>query len=117
MRYREKLKLLDNYIELSRILLKCKSMVMLKTNVDAEQLDDTCNLALKLKNICIERIKECGMYDESFLVLKKDIDTAVHYNIYPHNLNISTLNDMKASLSLLQAHLCPTPSPPISQQR
>lgn len=102
MRYKKKLELLNDYVEINRILLKCKSMIILKLNLDTEKLNKACNLAIKLKNIYLEKIKECGMYDDAFITLKKDIDTAVQYNIYTHNLSNSTLDGIQSTLDRLQ---------------
>ena len=105
MRYSKKLELLNNYIELGRILLKCKSILILHINIDAKALENTCKLAIKLQNDCLEKIKQCGMYDDAFEILKKDIDTAIQSNIYTHNLSHNTLEQMNNTLSRLQGSI------------
>ncbi len=105
MRYKEKLKLLDNYIEISRILLKCKSMIIINLNIDTERLNNASNIAIKLRDLCLEKIKENGMYDDAFIILKKDIDNAVKNNIYTYNLNNTQLDKICETLDKIQSQL------------
>ena len=78
LRNKTKLELIDNYIDIFKIIFCCKQTILgaldEKVVLKYEQI---LMSTLNLKNSYEEMFKALKMYDTAFLILKKDLENAV----------------------------------------
>ncbi len=78
LRNKTKLELIDNYIDIFKIIFCCKQTIL---GASDEQVvlkyEQILRSTLSLKNNYEEMFKNLKMYNTSFLILKKDLENAL----------------------------------------
>lgn len=89
MRKKFKMELINNYVDIYKILFNCKELIKTEKNTDQEKIISLLHDALKLKNEYEKMFDILKMNDISFLVLKRDLDNAMKFQ--PQNYSPSSL--------------------------
>ena len=102
MKKKEKLALIDNYIELHRVIFECKDAIKHCENVNS--LIELKNLSISLidlKQLYEKTFLKYKMLDNSLILLKQQLEDALKSEKYPPQKRICThqvLNDKKERL-------------------
>ena len=81
MKRKDKMALLDNYVNIFRILHKCKTnLIFAKSQEEILLLESFCHKLLYLKEEHEKYLNEIGMYDDAFLLLKKQLENSLDNN-------------------------------------
>ena len=76
MRKKFKMELINNYVDIYKILFNCKEILKSKES-DQEKIISVLQDALNLKSEYEKMFEHLNMNDTSFLVLKRDLDNAM----------------------------------------
>lgn len=78
MRNKIKMKLINNYVDIYKIIFACKFILNSNQNTNENELAlSTLNDTLKLKNSYEQIFHKLKIADTSFLLLKRDLDHAI----------------------------------------
>ena len=110
-KHKQKLALLDNYVNIFRLLYKCKiNLIFAQNEEEVFLLDNICTKLLKLKEEHENLFKKIHVYDDSFLLLKRQLEESLSNNKIPSTLPFSStflekatnvekkLNELKLSI-------------------
>ncbi|MBQ7351389.1 MAG: hypothetical protein IJW59_00770 [Clostridia bacterium] len=98
-----KLNLIDNYIAIYRILYYCKHLLTAPTNyskTEVENIQAICDQTLDLKSKYENAFKELKMIDNSFLLLKQQLNDCKH-KIFPKQTSFS-ISDIFRSIETIK---------------
>lgn len=99
MKKKLKLELIENYIAIYRILYICKQRLFL-ANTKADDLEIICKKTTELKKDYELAFDKIGMVDNSLILLKSQLNTALNtpYNNHdytPYTKLINKINEIK----------------------
>ena len=78
MRNKVKMKLINNYVDIYKIIFACKFLLDRNQNASENEVAlSTLNDTLKLKNSYEQIFQKLKIADTSFLLLKRDLDKAI----------------------------------------
>lgn len=78
MRNKIKMKLINNYVDIYKIIFACKFLLDRNQNASENEVAlSTLNDTLKLKNSYEQMFQKLKIADISFLLLKRDLDKAI----------------------------------------
>ena len=77
MRKKLKMELINNYVDIYKILYNCKELIKSEKNTDQKKIFFILQDALNLKSEYEKMFETFNMNDTSFLVLKRDLDNAM----------------------------------------
>ena len=102
-----KLNLIDNYIAIYRVLYNCKVLLVrnaekatLESTKKAQNLQKLCDQTLDLKLKYEKAFEKLKMIDDSFLLLKKQLNDCKGY-IIP-NLQTCTMQEISDSIKIIE---------------
>jgi hypothetical protein len=108
MRKKRKLALIDNYVNIFRILYRCKiNLIFAKSEDEIFLLDSICSKLLKLKDEHEKLFKQIHIHDNSFLLLKQQLETSLNNTTPPSTLPFSNIflektNNVEKTLNKLK---------------
>ncbi len=102
MRNKIKMKLINNYVDIYKIIFACKYLLDRNQNASENEVAlSTLNDTLKLKNSYEQIFQKLKIADTSFLLLKRDLDKAIQ--VIPDNnykpKTIINMLEMKKEIS------------------
>ena len=77
MRKKFKMELINNYVDIYKILYNCKELIKSEKNTNQKKILFILQDALNLKSEYEKMFENLNMNDTSFLVLKRDLDNAI----------------------------------------
>lgn len=101
MRSRTKLSLINNYVEIYKILYSCKQNIKYAEDLDTvREFKELTISTIKLKNRYEKIFEICGINDDSFLLLKQQLNESLLItHEYPkHSSEYNFLNLKKTGL-------------------
>jgi len=87
MKRKVKLKLIDNYVDIHKILYKCKiNYLFAKTEESLIFLETIITRLNRIKEEHENLFKSINMYDDAFILLKKDLEEGLKQTLIPNKL-------------------------------
>ena len=99
IRGRRKLNLLDNYVDIYRILYNCKQL-MTTGNTDSQSLKNICDQTLDLKSKYENAFSKLKMMDSSFLILKEQLNDYKAFK--DNNIASYTISELQEFLNIIE---------------
>lgn len=101
MRRRIKMKLINNYVEIYKILFACKYIIKNGESEDINIAINTSQEVLLIKENYETTFEKLKINDTSFLVLKKSLEDGLHTIPSPNYtpFDISKMHEIKAKIS------------------
>ena len=103
MKKKEKLNLIDQYVEIYRCLFNCKQAVIFAENKEIlSTINTLTEESLILKNLIEKMFQEEKMFDDSLLLLKMQLDQTLEST---DKKNYYSIEKIQSKLNLIQKEL------------
>ena len=99
IRRRKKLHLIENYVDIYRILYNCKQL-MTTSNIDTISLKSICDQTLDLKSKYENAFSKLKMIDSSFLILKEQLNDYKAFK--DNNIASYTISELQEFLNIIE---------------
>ena len=106
MKKHDKLNLIDNYVEIYRVIFECTQAIKNCKDIETlKNLSELCISTLNLKKLYEKTFKDINMMDDSLILLKMQLEDSLKNPIIPQNKKIFSFEFLLNKKKILEKYL------------